>query len=46
MFRTVRQLESNQMDSLFDSFNESYFGDPKQIEARDTSTALPQIKGK
>lgn len=31
------------MDSLFDSFNESYFGDPKQSEERDLSTDLPKI---
>ena len=47
IFRSVRKHENSQMDSLFDSFNESYFGDPKQSEERDLSTDLPKIhKGK
>eukprot|EP00111_Clytia_hemisphaerica_P001738 TCONS_00004905-protein len=47
LLRSVRKHENSQMDSLFDSFNESYFGDPKQSEERDLSTDLPKIhKGK
>lgn len=44
--RSVRKHENSQMDSLFDSFNESYFGDSKQSEERDMSTELPHFKGR
>lgn len=43
--RKIRQYENNQMESLFDSFNESYFGNTTKSEERDLSTDLPQIKG-
>lgn len=46
LLRSIRKQESNQMDSLFDSFNESYFGDSTQNEERDASTDLPLIKGR
>ena len=44
-YRSIRKHENHHMDSLFDSFNESYFGDSRQSEERDLSTDLPHFKG-